>query len=119
MLAKLTEVIDDTQVKLTASEIEQPAMSPIDHPFFEATRKVIGEMNPEAVVVPYMSAGATDSRFLRHKGIASYGFLPFPMAVEDKAKMHGNDERIELKSLDWGVEFLYRLVITYAGSDHE
>ena len=73
VLAKLTEVIDDTQVKLTASEIEQPAMSPIDHPFFEATRKVIGEMNPEAVVVPYMSAGATDSRFFREKGTIAYG----------------------------------------------
>jgi acetylornithine deacetylase/succinyl-diaminopimelate desuccinylase-like protein len=36
------------------------------------------------------------------------------MTHDDKARMHGNDERLEIAGLDFGVEFLYRLILDFA-----
>jgi acetylornithine deacetylase/succinyl-diaminopimelate desuccinylase-like protein len=53
-------------------------------------------------LLPMMTAGATDARFFRHRGVTSYGVgifsREFPMA-ELPSMMHGDDERIDLASL--------------------
>lgn len=115
VVRRLRDAIGDPKVTLTPTKPRQPAMSPVDHPIFESLRAVMKEIAPGAVVVPYMSAGATDSAKLRLKGINAYGLLPFPMTAEDKARMHGNDERLSVESLKFGTEFLYRLVVSFAG----
>lgn len=78
---------------------------------FAALAKVGGELWPEAVVMPMMSTGATDSRDLRLKGIASYGLLTFPITEEDKKRMHGNDERVPARSLSKGTDYLHRVIL--------
>jgi len=60
-----------------------------------------------------MLSGATDSRFLREKGIISYGFAPFKAEVplEEYQKMiHGVNERISLKNLTFGTKVLFEIV---------
>jgi acetylornithine deacetylase/succinyl-diaminopimelate desuccinylase-like protein len=53
-------------------------------------------------LLPLMSAGVTDARFFRHKGVTSYGVgifsREFPTA-EIPSMMHGDDERIDHASL--------------------
>jgi acetylornithine deacetylase/succinyl-diaminopimelate desuccinylase-like protein len=56
-----------------------------------------------------MSAGATDSRFLRNAGIPSYGHTGFQVDVDD-IRAHGRDERIGVEAFHTGVEYLSRLV---------
>lgn len=116
IVAQLRKVIADPKVILTPGPVDKPAMSPFGDPFFEAIASVLKEMVPEAVTVPYMSIGATDSRKLRYRGMKAYGLVPMPMEFEDKVRMHGNDERVKLSSIGFGVEFLYRLAVAYAGS---
>jgi acetylornithine deacetylase/succinyl-diaminopimelate desuccinylase-like protein len=71
--------------------------------------RITAEMWPGALVIPTMSTGATDSRWLRNAGIPSYGVSGlFTEAGENRA--HGRDERIGVKDLYAGREFLYRLV---------
>ncbi len=43
-----------------------------------------------------MSTGATDSSFLRARGVDAYG-IRIPRTNEENKGVHGNDERIELK----------------------
>src|SRR5437879_8230248 len=64
----------------------------------------------EAVVLPFLSTGATDSAQLRLRNVQAYGLLPFPMADEDDRRMHADDERIPLEAFRKGIEFLYRVV---------
>lgn len=71
-------------------------------------------MWPGLPIVPFMSRGATDSRFLRAKGIDSYGINPIGLSDDDENRMHGIDERIPAASLQPGLEFLYRLVLELA-----
>ena len=70
---------------------------------------------PEMQLVPFMSRGATDSRFLRAAGIPAYGISPILISDEDGSRLHGIDERIPAKSLQPAVEFLYALVVDLAG----
>ncbi len=114
IVAELREVINDPKIVITPNEPDKPAMSPFDDSFCAAVKTVMKEMAPDAVTVPYMSVGATDSRKLRYRGMKAYGLVPMPMAVEDKVRMHGNDERVKLSSIGFGVEFLYRLTVEYA-----
>jgi acetylornithine deacetylase/succinyl-diaminopimelate desuccinylase-like protein len=58
-------------------------------------------------VVPYLSTGATDSARLRNWGMQAFGLLPFPMTQDDEDRMHGNDERVPLESLDFGTRLIY------------
>lgn len=79
-----------------------------------AIRAVVEQMWPGLPIVPFMSRGATDSRFLRAKGIDAYGINPIALGENDESRMHGIDERIPAASLEPGLEFLYRLVLELA-----
>ncbi len=91
-----------------------PPVSPVGTALFRALEKTSGTMAPAAVVMPFMSSGATDGAALRAGGIPTYGILPFPLAEEDELRMHGDNERVPLPALAWAVEFLYRTLETTA-----
>jgi acetylornithine deacetylase/succinyl-diaminopimelate desuccinylase-like protein len=57
-------------------------------------------------VVPKLHSGATDARFLREKGIIAYDFSPFRVVDTDLLRMHGNNERIALENLKFGMRML-------------
>ena len=93
---------------------EAPAM-PFEGPVVEAARAAASEVLPGAVVVPLLSTGATDSAQLRAVGIQAYGLLPFPLTTEDTARMHGENERMPVASLETGLRLLYGIVARVAG----
>jgi acetylornithine deacetylase/succinyl-diaminopimelate desuccinylase-like protein len=105
--------IGDPRVKVAYAEedLETAQASPVAHPVFEAIRKVSKEHFPGAIVMPMMSPGATDSRFLRLKGIPAYGLLPFPMTRDDDHRMHAADERLPLASIEPALKFTHALVL--------
>jgi acetylornithine deacetylase/succinyl-diaminopimelate desuccinylase-like protein len=69
---------------------------------------------PGIPVIPTMSTGATDSRFLRNAGIPAYGVSGLFLGPDD-SRSHGLNERMPVASLWGGQEFLYRLVKTLGG----
>lgn len=116
VVATLKKVVDDPQVGFTLkNKLDKIISSPFKHPIFAAVQQVMSELAPGSVTIPYMTASSTDSLHLRLLGINAYGLLPFPLTPDDKARMHGNDERMPVASLGFGVEFLYRLVLAFAG----
>jgi acetylornithine deacetylase/succinyl-diaminopimelate desuccinylase-like protein len=88
--------------------------SPLEGPVPAAIASVAGGMWPGLPVIPFMSRGATDSRFVRAHGIPAYGIDPIPMTEDDARRAHGIDERIEASGLRTGVEFLHRVVLALA-----
>jgi acetylornithine deacetylase/succinyl-diaminopimelate desuccinylase-like protein len=81
-----------------------------------AVRKIATEMWPAAPVIPILSLGGTDSRFLRARGIATYGLSPIALTEADARRAHGVDERIPIASLRPGLEFFHRLVVELAAA---
>jgi acetylornithine deacetylase/succinyl-diaminopimelate desuccinylase-like protein len=79
-----------------------------------AIEKLTDEFWPGTPVIPTMSAGGTDSAYLRNAGIPAYGHSGLADDVDD-FRAHGKDERVPVKSFFDGVEYLYRLVRMLAG----
>lgn len=109
---RMNEVGDEKQVtfRLSGEPAADPPPSPVSTALFQSMEKAAGEMAPDAVVVPFMSTGATDGAVLRARGIPTYGILPFPLIMEDELRMHGDNERVPLGALGWGTEYLYRVL---------
>ncbi|RMH22246.1 MAG: M20/M25/M40 family metallo-hydrolase [Acidobacteria bacterium] len=84
--------------------------SPIDHPLYQALRRVLGVRAP---VVPAVVAGITDARYFRQRGIATYGFNPFTLESQEMRGVHALDEAIPLDELERGVEVMSRVVRAY------
>ena len=85
--------------------------SPLDGPGPDAVLAAGQAIWPGVKLVPTMSCGADDSRFLRAVGIRAYGFHPIPMTDADDRREHGIDERVRTAGLRTGVELFYRLVM--------
>jgi acetylornithine deacetylase/succinyl-diaminopimelate desuccinylase-like protein len=81
--------------------------SPLDPELLALVERITGEMWPGTIVIPTMSTGATDSRWLRAAGIPSYGVSGLFLG---ESRAHGRDERIGVKDLYAGRQFLHRLV---------
>lgn len=88
--------------------------SPLDAAFLSTVEQVTTEMWPGIPVIPTMSTGASDSRYFRLAGIAAYGVSGIFVDMND-IRAHGRDERLGVKQLFEGQEFLGRLVRRLSG----
>ena len=113
--ATLERVMADDQIVVT--RIEEPTLSapsPLRDDILGPIAKLSAEFWPGAVVVPVMSAGATDGSHLRNAGIPTYGHSGMASDINDN-RLHGRDERVLVKSFFQGDEYLYRLVKALSG----
>ena len=76
--------------------------------------RIFGESHPRAMAIPYMSRGASDSAFLRAKGVAAYG-VPLFHTEAGGDRAHGNDERRSIENLRAASELLLKIVLAVAG----
>ncbi len=84
--------------------------SSLNTDFFQAIQKFASRNDPGCPVVPLLLPGATDSRFLREKGITTYDFCPFRLPEKEVLRVHGHDERISLKNLEFGMRMLVEVI---------
>lgn len=75
----------------------------------EIIREVVPKHLPGAKVIPFLSPGATDARYLRPRGTIVYGFDPM-LPGELVVRAHGIDEHITIKSLEFGMRVLDEVV---------
>jgi acetylornithine deacetylase/succinyl-diaminopimelate desuccinylase-like protein len=111
---KLVEVLADDHIAVTF--IKEPKPSPpspltpeVMRPIEEQTRL----MWKAIPVIPLMSTGATDSLYFRQSGIPMYGVSGLFGDIDDN-RSHGRDERMGVRALYEGQEFLYNLVKSFA-----
>ena len=67
-----------------------------------------------APVTPYLFQAGTDAAAWRSRGIPVYGIYPYPVSPDDMRRMHGNDERISVHSLDQGTDMIYKTILQLA-----
>lgn len=103
-------------VELSAAGVDAPALeSPFSGEIIELMRQAISRHAGGAPLVPFMSPGATDGRFLRPKGIPVYGFGPL-LPGEPFGTAHGHNERISLASIRFGARILWDVVTAYCAA---
>jgi acetylornithine deacetylase/succinyl-diaminopimelate desuccinylase-like protein len=111
----IRRVLADDRISLTqVGGIVPSPPSALDTEVMQAIERLTAEFWPGTPVIPSMSAGATDSAYLRNAGIPAYGHSGLADGVDD-FRAHGKDERVPVKSFFEGQEYLYRLVKILAG----
>jgi acetylornithine deacetylase/succinyl-diaminopimelate desuccinylase-like protein len=111
----LERVLADDQIAVT--QLGKPVLSApsaLHEEIMGKIEKLSQEFWPGAVVLPVMSAGATDGSYLRNAGIPTYGHSGLASDIND-VRAHGKDERVLMKSFYEGDEYLYRLVKLLSG----
>jgi acetylornithine deacetylase/succinyl-diaminopimelate desuccinylase-like protein len=114
-LAEIRRVVADTTVEIIPPATRKGRMdNPIDTDLFRAVERATHDREPKALVTTPMFTAASDRPFYRALGIITYGFDPFRVPSADMQKgMHGNDERISIENMGFGVRYLYD-VLRYA-----
>ncbi len=109
-IEELREVIDDPRVAVEMVFSSSTPSSATDTELFSAITRAVQDTIADAVVVPSVSTGFTDSRVFRRRGVAAYGFVPILVDADDMGRVHGNDERISLHNLQLGAQILHATV---------
>ncbi|MCC6317930.1 MAG: M20/M25/M40 family metallo-hydrolase [Gemmatimonadaceae bacterium] len=106
----LADLVADTSVtvRLTAPPTPSPA-SPLRADVLPTIEAMAERFWPGAVVVPGMSAGATDGLYLRNAGVPVYGAGAILMDPA-RDRSHGLDETVPVQALYRAREYWYELV---------
>jgi acetylornithine deacetylase/succinyl-diaminopimelate desuccinylase-like protein len=115
VLQTLRQVVNDPAISVSlAGEVSPSSPPPPLSPQIMAPVIAVSEkLWPGVPVIPTMATGATDGRFLNAAGIPVYG-LSGMFRDPDGNGVHGLNERIRVRSLYDGRDFLTEVVKLYA-----
>ena len=86
-----------------------------DSELFRALVQQSNAVFPNVPVTTYLFQAGTDAAAWRSRGIPVYGIYPYPISAEDLTRMHGNDERVSVESLQQGTDLIYKTLVQVAG----
>ena len=118
VVAHVREVIDDPEIEITVETANEA--SPVADPRSEAfalLAEVIAQGAPDAVAVPALVLGGTDSTHYARISDNAFRFLPIRFDAKDLERIHGRDERISVENYLGAIDFYERLVRRAAGGD--
>ncbi len=112
---ELAGIIADPDVTITtlAPLRPSPPAPPLDPKVMGPAKKLVAKYFPGVPLVPTMANGYTDATFLGAVGIPTYG-VPGSWGDPDGNGVHGLNERVEVRSIFTGRDFLYDLIKAYA-----
>ena len=107
---EITEVIDDDKIHIERIFDSSGPPSHIDTELYEVMKREAKRAVEDAVVVPTVGTGFTDSRIFRRHGVTAYGFVPALNGPAEQGRVHGNDERISIDNIRLGMQILHNTV---------
>ncbi len=113
--AELERVIGDPGVTVTQLPPKRPAppAPPLDPRVIGPMQTLVDKYWPGLKVIPAMANGYTDATFLGAVGIPTYG-IPGMWGDPDGNGAHGLNERMEVRSVYVGRDYMFDLVKAYA-----
>ena len=115
---RVRKIIDDERVKfepLPGFISEPSTFSSTESPQYNALTRTIREMLNGIVVAPSLVVFGTDARNYHAFCDNVYRFSPIILDPEDRKRVHGNNERIEVDALALMVQFYARLIQAWGG----
>lgn len=116
LIAMVRKVINDPHVEVTSARSTAVGTkdSPTDTALYRALVASANKLWPGVPVTPYLFQAGTDAGAWRSRGVPVYGIYPYPISNEDLRRMHGNDERVRITSLDQGAQLIYDTLLAVA-----
>jgi carboxypeptidase PM20D1 len=111
VMATLRRRVADDSIAIDLVEGSEPsALSPTDNAQFALIQQSVAAIFPDTVTAPYVMMAATDSRHLHRFAPAVYRFSPLEMDADQRASIHGENERVAIDSLTRGERFFQHLI---------
>jgi acetylornithine deacetylase/succinyl-diaminopimelate desuccinylase-like protein len=112
--ADLERVLADPAIRVTIERRREGSPAPQLTPeIMRPVERAAARLWPRVPVVPTMTTGATDGRFLNSGGIPAYGMSGMFQEAEGN-NAHGLNERLRVRSFYEGQKFLERVIRDYA-----
>ncbi len=112
----LKKIVGDStiEMKLPATIARPSDPSSEDTDLYRALVREAKVQFPGAEVTPYLFQAGTDASAWRSRGVPVYGIYPYPIDADELTRMHGNDEKVSVASLEQGVQMIYRTIVSVA-----
>lgn len=109
---RVVKVIADPRISVEAlgTPREASTISEVNSPGYQIVKRTIHELDPQAVVTPFLVLGGTDSRFYSEVSDCILRFMPMRVNEEDQKRAHGTDERLSVDNLAELVRFYRQLL---------
>ncbi len=103
----------DVEHVIGAPPVEWPASGEL----YDLLCDTIRAHDPDGIPVPVMAPFATDGKWTALLGTPTYGFSPLRNEPGERflERFHGQDERVALDALRWGLPVLYDVVCRFCG----
>lgn len=110
-LAYLRKTVDDDSVEITVLESFEPSpISETNCPAWDKVASAVAETWKGCIVSPYLMVQCSDSRHYRSISNHVYRFSAMDLTAEERATIHGNNERIRVETVGKAMEFYIRLL---------
>lgn len=110
-LAYLKKTVKDERVDISLMMGENPsAISRTDVEGYARVADAVLETWEGTMISPYLMVQCSDSRHFSKISDRVYRFSAMKLSKEERASIHGNNERIPLETLHKAVEFYLRLI---------
>jgi len=113
-LKEVRDIVRGLPVEIEAMDMRYPLHDKIpestDSEYYKAIQAVAQELAPGSTVTPSIMTGATNSTFFRKIGIPVYCFAPIITTTEEESHVHGNDERVSVESMKFGIRAFYKIM---------
>ncbi len=111
VLKRIKKVVNDDRIQIEVINGNNPsAVSRTDCESYTKLETVIRQTWENVLVSPYLMTACSDSRHWGELSDKVYRFSPFAVSNEERATIHGNDERIPVETVEKMVEFYIRLI---------
>ena len=113
----LERLIADPKIEIEAIGDMAPRYdAPLDTEMFKALERVAGRLLPGVPVATPTSAGASDRPYWAAAGLICYGIDPWLVELEEsRHSVHGDDERLSLENIEFGLRFYVETLLEMAG----
>lgn len=107
----LKKTVADPQVEITVLESFEPSpISETNCPAWDTVAAAVAETWRGCIVSPYLMVQCSDSRHYGKLSNHVYRFSAMDLTAQERATIHGNNERIRLETVGKAVEFYIRLL---------
>jgi acetylornithine deacetylase/succinyl-diaminopimelate desuccinylase-like protein len=115
-LSELREIVG-VEPLLEVVKSAPPSEASHDTPLFRLIKARTEAADPGSRAIPWMLPGATDSKFYAQLGAVCYGFAPVRLEAHMPfgSLYHGNDERMPIDGLLWGLRLYSEIVLSFLG----
>ncbi len=110
-LENLKKTVDDDNIEITSLGGMNPSrISQTDCEAWDKVATAVASTWKECIVSPYLMVQCSDSRHYGRISDKVYRFSAMALSSEERATIHGNNERIPVETIHKAVEFYIRFI---------